>query len=367
MYIVKNFFHRCALFGISLLSACGLVSRASILVVDQDPTNQVADYPQLQPAIDAAQAGDTIYVMGTGEIYESVTVEKSLTLIGAGVAKEVAFPAAPNLESKLGTVTIKAQGVFLTGFVFTGEVFVLAPSQEITFFRNHFDDVTYDAHLGAFAVETPEVATTISNLHVINNLFTSNNSNFIQIDLYHSGLADNGVVTKQVGFVFANNIMTGGGWSFPHGDGEIFNNFFRVRRQLFTEDGRVAEGRFYNNIIVQHSAGYELSPGELSITHNSVRTGFYNDIFSDPSNVKYEDVAHVIVNEGAWGNAYVPTADSPLKEAGMNGEDIGIFGGPHAWNLNHQPPVPIITKLQAPRIVGAGENLSLQIEVQPNN
>ena len=367
MYIVKNFFHRCALFGISLLSACGLVSRAGILVVDQDPTNQAADHQQLQPAIDAAQAGDTIYVMGAGEIYESITVEKPLTLIGAGVAKEVAFPAAPNLESRLGVVTIKAQGVFLTGFVFTDEVFVLAPSQDITFFRNHFDDVTYDADLGAFAVETPEVATTISNLHLINNLFSSNNPNATQIDLYHSGLADRGIVTKQVGFVFANNIMTGARLSFPNGDGEIFNNYFRVRLMSFTEDRNEAVGRFFNNIVVQASSGTSISPGELSVSHNAVRSGFYNDIFSDPTHIKYDAPAEIIVNEGAWGNAYIPIADSPLKGAGMNGEDIGIFGGPHAWNLNHQPPVPIITKLQAPRIVGAGENLSLQIEVQPNN
>lgn len=87
----------------------------------------------------------------------------------------------------------------------------------------------------------------------------------------------------------------------------------------------------------------------------------------DTTNIEYEDLTSLIVNSGGWGYSHVLAADSPLKGAGMNGDDIGILGGLHAWNLNHQPPVPIITKLQAPRIVGAGENLSLQIEVQPNN
>ena len=347
--------------------------RSDILVVDQDPSNQAADHQQLQPAIDAAQAGDTIYVMPSAATFEDATVEKSLTFIGAGMAREVAFPEASSLESRLGGLTIKASDVFVTGFVFAGEVRVLAPSQNITIFRNFFDDSTYSGELSAYAVETPEVATTLSNLHVINNRFRSNSSSKVVVDLFHSALDDKQILTEMVGFVFANNFLVGGDFDFPHGSGEIYNNYFSVDRINFREstslNGTIyAEGRFFNNIV--HRAFFV--GNRLVATHNAyssqvtVSEGI-DKFFADASNLKYTELSEMIVNEGAWGNAFVPTAGSLLKGAGMNGEDIGIFGGPHAWNLNHQPPVPIITKLQAPRIVGTGENLSLQIEVQPNN
>lgn len=360
---------RCVVTGYSMLSLCLFTTQAAILVVDQDPTNQAADHQQLQPAIDAAQAGDTIYVMGGGATYKAANVEKSLTLIGAGAATEVAFPAAPGLDSRLDDLTIKASDVFVTGFVFAGEVQVLAPSQNITIFRNYFDDSKYDGELSAYAVEEPEVATIISNLHVINNHFRANSDSKIVVDLFHSVLDDKRILTEMIGFVFANNFVVGGDLDFPNGTFEIYHNYFNVDRIYFREqtsrDGIVyAQGKFFNNIVQA-----ALFIGDrLVATHNAYSTSVTAaDFFADASNIAFTNLNDVIVNEGAWGNAFVLTSDSPLKGAGMNGEDIGIFGGPHAWNLNHQPPVPIITKLQAPRIVGAGENLSLQIEVQPNN
>ena len=359
------------IFAIVISMACSM--QAAILVVDQDPSNQAADYEQLQPAIDAAQAGDTIYVMPSATTYENATIEKSLTLIGAGMAKEVAFSAAPSLESRLGELIIKANDVFVTGFVFSAEVQALAPSQNITIFRNYFDDSTYDGELSAYAVETPEVATTISNLHIINNRFSSNSSNKVPVDLFHSTLDDSRILTEMVGLVFANNMVLGGDVSFPNGDGDIFNNYFNVDRINLREstarDGTLySEGRFFNNII--HAA--YIVEGRQEVSHNAYKDTTYTSVgitvyFSDTTNIEYEDLTSLIVNSGGWGYSHVLAADSPLKGAGMNGDDIGILGGLHAWNLNHQPPVPIITKLQAPRIVGAGENLSLQIEVQPNN
>jgi len=350
------------------LSFLATLTHAGILVVDQDPSNQAADYEQLQPAMDAAQAGDTIYVMPSATTYENATIEKSLTLIGAGMAKEAVFPAAPSLESRLGEVTIKASDVFLTGFVFAENLAVLAPSSNITIFRNHFDHRIYDGRLGAYAVEEPSIETTISHLHVINNRFSALSTNDLLVDLFHSGLDEKGIFTEVIDFVFANNIVLRGRFYFQNGDGEVYNNYFDLNTLWFRENGATggtvySRGRFYNNLIQRGS----LADDRIVRTHNAYSTFVDSGRLSDPSNLKYDNLEDLILNKGGWGMSHVLTPDSPLKGAGMNGEDIGILGGLHAWNLNHQPPVPIITKLQAPRIVGAGENLSLQIEVQPNN
>jgi hypothetical protein len=106
----------------------------------------------------------------------------------------------------------------------------------------------------------------------------------------------------------------------------------------------------------------------LSRRNNAYSTarGDYPTLFADDSSFRMGSRQEAMVWTGSAYQLYVLTTDSPLKGKGMNGEDIGIYGGLHAWNPNFQPPVPIITKLQAPRIVGAGENLTLQIEVQPN-
>jgi len=370
MYIVKEFFHRCALFVISMLSACGLVSRAGILVVDQDPSNQAADYQQLQPAVDASQPGDTIYVMASATIYEAATINKSLTLIGSGTHKDIAFPSIPSFPTRMDQVVVNANDVFLTGFEFTAELRVLAPSQNVTVFRNYFNNWSADGELEAFAVKTPEVETKVTNLHVINNRFTANSSSDSQVDLFDSTLDGEGILTEMVGFVFANNIIWGGDFRFPNGDGEIYNNYFDVSQLFFREstslDGTLrARGNFYNNIVWDG----QYIEGSLYRRNNaySTRNGAYGTIFSNASNFLMGAREEALVWTGSAYQLYVLTADSPLKGKGMNGEDIGIYGGLHAWNPNYQPPIPIITKLQAPRIVGAGETLSVQIEVQPNN
>jgi hypothetical protein len=351
------------IFAIVISMACSM--QAAILVVDQDPSNQAADYEQLQPAIDAAQDGDTIYVMPSASNYEAATVNKSLTLIGSGTHKSDAFPSLASLPTIMDQIIVNANDVFLTGFDFHEQVRVLAPSQNVTIFRCYFNNWSANGELEAFAVKSPEVATKVTNLHVINNRFTANSSSDSQVDLFESTLDSEGILTEMVGFVFANNIIWGGDFSFPNGEGEIFNNYFDMSEFWFYEDtssdGRLrARGNFYNNIV--WSGAYR--EGSLGRRNNAYSS---SNAFAHSSNFKIGSRESVMVWSGTASERYVLTDDSALKGAGMNGEDIGIYGGLHAWNPNYQPPIPIITKLQAPRIVGAGETLSLQIEVQPNN
>ena len=347
--------------------------QANILVVDQDITNQAADFQQLQPAVDAAQDGDTIYVMGSSSMYEAANVNKSLTLIGAGTFKNITFPAISSLESLMGKMTINANNVFVTGFHFAAELLVLAPSQNVTVFRNYFNSKDHEGVLEAFAVETPEIAAEIHHLHVINNIFWANSSKDEYVDLFHSTLDDKGIYTKVVGFVFANNLVWGGGqFVVPNGSVEVYNNYFNVLEIEFRETARgvgvlKASGNFYNNIIHNRNTYREGLEVRRNNAYYSGLSGTTKGYFSDSSNIQYTNLGELVALSGSVWQELVPTADSPLKGAGVNGEDIGIFGGPHAWNPNFQPPVPVITRLQTPRIVGAGENLSLQIEVQPNN
>lgn len=353
-----------------LLFNFAITSNAEVWVVDQDTSNQAADYPQLQAAIDAAQDGDTIYVMGAAAKYEGATVNKSLTLIGAGVYKNISFPAASSLESFMEQIIITANDVFVTGFHFTAELRVLAPSQNVTLFRNFFNHEDYNGALEAAAVETPQIATKIHNLHVINNIFRATTSSVHLVKLFDTDLAAKSIYTEVVGLVFANNILWNRGlFLVPSGSVKIFNNYFGLNRVGFwarkSDNSRIqASGNFYNNLV--NDPYYD--QGNLVRRNNAHnKWSGYDSIFSDSSNIEYTQLSEVVRVAGNLWEELALTDDSILKGAGLNGEDIGIFDGPHAWNPNFQPPVPIITRLQAPHIVGSGENLGVQIEVQPNN
>ncbi len=92
---------------IALLSGNGAIA-ATITV----PT----DYARIQWAIDNATAGDTIEV-NSGTYYETVYVNKQLTLRGIGI------PVVNASKNILGTaITLAADGIILEGFTVTGAI-----------------------------------------------------------------------------------------------------------------------------------------------------------------------------------------------------------------------------------------------------
>ena len=69
---------------LSLLTLFFTNVHATILIVDNGPLSG-APYKDIQPAINAAQPGDTIYVQGsTTEYSGSYTANFKLTIIGSG-------------------------------------------------------------------------------------------------------------------------------------------------------------------------------------------------------------------------------------------------------------------------------------------
>lgn len=333
---------------------------AAVWVVDRDPANQAADFESLPEALEAAQPADTIYVMPSGTRYGLESITKSVTIVGSGYGKETSFPKAANVDSKLGSFSITGNDVFLTGLVFEGSVSVNAPSKGITFFRNRFSAVEFRMSVAGAA----PVGAMVSNLHVINNYFQGS---FIRSERPLSSL------------IFANNIVNGEYMLLNGdlGDGDFFNNILMVARENNFSYGSVGlniqfSGRMFNNIISSRIGGGAVTfkvGDPLARFNNFVRTDLdsFASSFPTASNPRFESLNDIIVNQGAWGEPYVLTSDSPAKGAGLNGEDIGIYGGIHAWNPTLQPPLPIISRIEAPRVVGAGEGLKVTVEVQSNN
>jgi hypothetical protein len=65
-------------------------TNAAVLTVNNSPNNP-GQYAQIDPAIAAANVGDTIYVQGSSANYSNATITKSLTIIGAGTYSQTPF------------------------------------------------------------------------------------------------------------------------------------------------------------------------------------------------------------------------------------------------------------------------------------
>ncbi len=117
------------------------------------------------------------------------------------------------------------------------------------------------------------------------------------------------------------------------------------------------------------SGNVSVRPGRVAASNNGAIAGtqVVNDLAPDPA-LHYTSVADLLVlGDQSWGERLRLKPESSLNTAASDGGTIGIFGGLHPWNSNMQPPIPIITRLDAPRVVGAGEGLSVTVEVQSNN
>ncbi len=102
---------RCVIIGIlgMLVVAGSLTASAKVLHVP-------GDYPTIQGAIDAASAGDVIFVDGSKSYTENLKISKSVELRCCGESKCRLFPK----DSKYPAVMIYANNVTMEGFYISG-------------------------------------------------------------------------------------------------------------------------------------------------------------------------------------------------------------------------------------------------------
>jgi hypothetical protein len=329
---------------------------AATFIVDRDPANESADYSSLSEAIEAAAASDIVYLMPSGVAYELETIDKSITIIGSGFGKEIRFPNAPTETSKIDHFTIHADNVFLSGLVFEGGVVLKTPSRGITFFRNYFPRNS-DGNGTGFSVSgiegSPEAP--VSDLHLINNWFARTRIR---------------MSTECINLRFISNVMNGGFMLLDSGSGDIANNYIQANQEGTFSYQRTGirvplDGRFYNNILRNGNGLVDVSSDFIS--HNLIDEAITSaSEFSESNNPRYSDFSAVATGKGNFGDWLKLVDNSPAIGAGLNGDDIGIFGGLHPWDDDMQPPLPIITHMEAPSVVGSGQGFDVTIEVKSN-
>jgi hypothetical protein len=331
----------------------GLSAHAGIITVSNH-SNSPGNYIKLQDAIDAAVPGDTIYVTGSGSSYGNISINKKLTLIGAGYNPNNQF----GFKSQVGQVDYRTgtdnfgqpsnpSGSEITGF----EIYTLYVHQDninnITVSRNRF---TYYPHFYSRNVSgwifKNNILNSVEGCEGLTSTIFTNNIMFS----YFSGL-------KSPTITITNNIFLTSG-------GKVFNNvtYAIVTNNIFF--GKTTEGANYctfNNNISFGGASTSFNYANNSAQNNKENV---NPLFVNAADVSFK-----------YENDYHLQPSSPGVNAGTDGKHIGIYGGsfpfPGAsatpYQTSPMPPVPQIMKMNVQNsVLPQNGTLNVQIEAVSN-
>ena len=316
---------------------------AAILTVD-NRTVSAAHYQSLQAAHDAAADGDTLYVFPSGESYDAIAVAKKLFIYGTGFD----LP-----DEDLFTTRIEGWMVFQEGSDgsllegFGGRFGVRIEANHIVLRRNY--------------VEPLEVAESSVGILIVGNKILSGNpySGQVYADPHYGIVceADTEVIAK-------NNIILVRDY-FDH-------MAFHTQNVLYLK----------NNVIINYADNpkYQSFGSHGLVVINNI---FYHPTFCSSAfngniahNISTGDVLpsgnieNVTMNELFESDFIIDSLDnrfhlktgSPAIGSGMNGEDMGIYGGDTPFVDGGAPDLPFINRLDS-RTVGSHQGgLDVTIE-----
>jgi len=314
---------------------------ATIWTVDKNPNNN-ANFTEIIDAIDAAIAGDTIYVAGHNNNYGSITLTKQVHLVGPGYfLDENPETNAWQVSAKLSSVTFNtgAEGSTITGFELPS-YYIAVNCNDVTIKRNKID---YNSSIN-FALF---VAQDLNGISIIQNYikFTGNSSGAISVGSNTNCLILNNYIYSSLNY-YAIKLLN-------NSSAQIFNNIIYGKVSIYNTV-------FYNNIL--RAGVFTSSSSDVSNNisdENQFGTGNNNQ-----SNV---DMTTVFLMEGSTDGMWQLKDGSPAIGAGFDGEDCGMFGGPAPYVLSGQPPIPAIYYINVPGTGNNVQGLPVTIKVKSHN
>jgi len=303
---------------------CYLITFATIITVDNNP-NGVGQYTDLQEAIDAAEAGDTIYVSGSETSYGNVDISIKLTLIGAGFDPNNQFHKTSIIntiyfkEIVTGLDTINPSGSTFHGLnINLISAYANSTVNNIIISRNEISIVGNNGSANA----------SINNWIIINNI------------IRNAVITDHPTTNSTASnIIIANNIFTTGRIIWAEGSSILVTNNLFIRREFITSSSVVLQ--HCDEIIISNNIFYGQSVGldnadcnscifSNNISFNSEGTDFNygtnsgNNNFENTDPEFSDDNGDLIFDRA---ENYALTDESPGKGAGTDGTDIGIYGG----------------------------------------
>jgi hypothetical protein len=319
----------------SFLAVVTLVSGAQAAVrTVSNAVGQPAQYTDLQTAITASSAGDTVYVMGSGTQYGSATIDRPITLIGAGYA-----PPAPAFATNISTVTITLAG--------SGSRLMSVEVPSTTYLYGN--NVTVErSRMGTLYCSAGLSNVVIRHCYLTYTDLAMPNSALVTNNIFHSsGYLINSTSSS---LIITNNLFMG----YPVyalnniSNALITNNIFWGSTPV---NSTVTNCTFNKNITYQ-TADNTLPYGSNTGTGNQINV---NPYFTNAPN-----------NAINYTYNYQLLAFSTGNDAGTDGTDIGIYGGVAPMpGLGGVPRIPRITQFDLQySLVPQGGSLNVQVKAK---
>jgi hypothetical protein len=337
-----------------LLMLCFFSAGATSWRLNNNPTVN-ADFSTFQAAHDAASAGDTIYIEGTGDQthYGTLTITKKLVIIGPGYfLLENDSTYANPIYARVLTMVIEpgAAGTEVYGLYFksvggSGTHHLQIKASNVIIARNSFFLDGGNMIILAANVENVSITQnytyqiqTLSGSIIANNILISNNfiQNVIDLNSLSNAIISNNVIRAYLTNVYYSQIKNNIMYENHGGDFLCVNN----------------TGNY---------VAYNLAAGAL------VSGGTYG-----PGNVGNVNMANVFVGYPTQGSystdgKWQLKAGGPAIGAGEGGIDCGIFGGPLPYVLSGLPAIPRIYEAVVPTAGSTSSGLPVIIKAKSQN
>ncbi|MEI6090018.1 MAG: right-handed parallel beta-helix repeat-containing protein [bacterium] len=307
-------------------------------------TGDIAMYNNLQTAINSADAGDLIYIFPSPTNYGSITINKKLTLIGAGYYSKIS--SITNINFDANSSNSQLYGLNITGNC------TLSSGTDSNYVINRC--LIY----GTLTLKGENV--------IINNCL-------FQTYQHGTGI----IINNAENIIISNNIfntqLSSAGYQISTSNKYsvlIENNIFLASSASQIMFSSVANAEINNNIF------YKVKPlglSNCSVNNNIVFNGTdalpYGDN-SGENNINAKDPEFVDMQGLTYftftGDYHLKDS-SPGKNAGLDSTDIGIYGSAEFWpedtGYTGKPPLPIINKMNVLNKV-VGEDSKVRVKVQ---
>lgn len=308
--------------------------------VNQDSA-AYSDFAQVTTAVASASVanGDTLYVYGHVNVYDTAHINKSITIIGPGYF----LGSNPGLQhsalsARIANMYLDVVDIVVMGMDVDGYIYVNAQNAAV------------------IGCTMPSMRLNSSNALFKGCYFK-----------YKSGYNSNGVqLSSALNSTFVNCFFGGN-----NGFNSLYipaNSTATVSYCVFRGTVTINNTDFYNNILYK-DPGYGLGFDANANVHHNVFVAYgtfdWATVVTGTDNLLNYD-GPLFVTGGSTDGMY-ELVDDPLNlalTAGVFDDECGMFGGTTPYKLSGIPPIPSIYEFNIPSV---GNTLPLQVKARSND
>jgi hypothetical protein len=301
-------------------------------------------------AYNASVAGDTIYL--AGGFFDGLTVNKRLAIIGAGHHPDSSANTYPTQINGSITFGPDADSSHIEGLHITGHVNVSAANNMVNRLRIRRNIIDGQLNLNGDRV-TPSMHVEISGNIVRSSVDLSNTVSVVLC---------NNILHSRIHYIFqgsvTNNVFNASPYyGYPH---YVYNNLYdidnsKIENNVFPHPDGALVFLYCDNSVINKNL---FATASINYTNN-MATGNFTGVGS----------TNVFVNWTSSSFLYTDNyhLKAPESYIGMDGTQMGIYGGLRPWKEGSLPLNPHIqSKIIADKTDAAGK-IQVQVKVVAQN